>query len=216
MAQRSLFKRIVYSSSGLAVRLVGVSLFRLRCVGRDSLPAEGGVLVCSNHQSFFDVLLMGATCRRRLNFLARSSLFRFKPFRWLIELYDAIPIDLDKFSMSGLKTTLRCLKRGEMVLIFPEGTRTRDGEVGSLKPGFCSLARRGKGWLQPVAIDGAYQAWPRGQRFPSFAPIHIEFGTPLSPEEIKQLSDDELVAEVERRIRACHRAAREAINALAD
>ncbi len=171
MAQRSLFKRIVYSSSGLAVRLVGVSLFRLRCVGRDSLPAEGGVLVCSNHQSFFDVLLMGATCRRRLNFLARSSLFRFKPFRWLIELYDAIPIDLDKFSMSGLKTTLRCLKRGEMVLIFPEGTRTRDGEVGSLKPGFCSLARRGKAGCSPsrstarTKLGRGARGFPASRRF---------------------------------------------------
>jgi 1-acyl-sn-glycerol-3-phosphate acyltransferase len=153
-------------------------------------------------------VLVGLSLRRRLNFLARETLFGFAPFRWLILSLDAIPIDREGVGLSGLKETLRRLKRGEMVLIFPEGTRSRDGEVGSLKPGFVSLARRGNVRLLPVGIDGAFEAWPRTNPFPRSATINIQFGAPMEPNEVKPLNDEELIAEIERRIRCCHAQAR--------
>jgi 1-acyl-sn-glycerol-3-phosphate acyltransferase len=144
-----------------------------------------------------------------MNYLARQSLFRFAPFRWLIEFYNAIPIDRDGSGLGGLKETLRRLRRSELVLIFPEGTRTLDGSVAPLKAGFCALARRAKAPLVPVGIDGAFDAWPRGRAIPWPASIHIHIGPPLSPELVERLSDDELVAELERRIRQCHAEARQ-------
>jgi 1-acyl-sn-glycerol-3-phosphate acyltransferase len=111
--------------------------------------------------------------------------------------------------MSGLKETLRRLKRGELVLIFPEGTRTTDGEVKPLKPGFSALARRAGVPLLPVAIDGAFQAWPRRRKLPRSGHIQVQFGPPLLPQEIQHYDERELVAEIERRIRACHAQARE-------
>ena len=162
----------------------------------------------SNHQSHLDPVLVGLSCDRRLNYLARDTLFGFAPFRWLILSLDAIPIDREGTGLGGLKETLRRLKRQEMVLMFPEGTRTRDGEVGRLKPGFCAVARRGKVALLPVAIDGAFNAWPRWRRFPLPAVMQLQMGPPVTPDEISKYTDDELVAEVERRIRQCHRTAR--------
>lgn len=208
MSQRTLFQRGFYVALRVTCRLAGVALFRLRCWGREHIPTNGAVLVLCNHQSHFDPVLVGLCVDRRLNYLARQTLFGFAPFRWLIETLDAIPIDREGLGIGGLKETLRRLKRGEMVLIFPEGTRTRDGEVAALKPGFSALARRGDVQLLPVGLDGAFQAWPRSQLLPGAGVIHVAFGPPLTPDDITRFDERELVAEVERRIRACHALAR--------
>ena len=96
-----------------------------------------------------------------------------------------------------------------MVLIFPEGTRTRDGAVLPLQPGFCALARRGFVSVLPVGIDGAFQAWPRSAWLPRRSTIRVCVGEPISPALIEQLSNEELVVELDRRIRACHAEARD-------
>jgi 1-acyl-sn-glycerol-3-phosphate acyltransferase len=208
MAQRSLPKRLWYDFLRIFCRMVGVVVFAIRVRERRFVPGEGGALVMSNHQSHLDPVLVGLATDRRLNYLARQTLFRFAPFRWLINSLDAIPLDREGLGLSGLKETLRRLKRGEIVLIFPEGTRTRDGEVGKLKPGFCALARRANVPLVPVGIDGSYDSWSRTRPLPVPAAIHIQFGQPLMPAEIARLDDDALVAEMARRIRACHAEAR--------
>jgi 1-acyl-sn-glycerol-3-phosphate acyltransferase len=209
MAQRSLAKRAWYEFLKILCRLGTVILFRLRGTGRENIPTTGGVLVLSNHQSQFDPVLVGLCSQRRMNFLARQSLFRFAPFRWLIQSLDAIPIDRDGTGLGGLKETLKRLKRGEIVLIFPEGTRTSDGEVAALKPGFVALARRAAVPLLPVAVDGAFQAWPKGQALPGRSIIHVVYGPPLMPAELPQLDDEQLVAEMQSRIVACHALARQ-------
>ncbi len=209
MAERSFGKRVGYRFLRVLARLSGIVLFSIRCLGRENIPDQGGVLVCSNHQSFFDPVLVGLGFNRRLNYLARKTLFRFFAFRWLIEFLDAIPIDREGGGLAGLKETLKRLKRGEIVLIFPEGTRTQNGEVRPLKPGFVALARRSKIPLLPVGLDGAYEAWPRTARFPRRSRIHVCIGQPMEPELVKSLTDEQLVAELERRIRDCHALARE-------
>jgi len=209
MSQRSLAKRAWYQWLHVTCRIFGVAVFKIRCRGRSLVPKTGPALVLSNHQSNFDPVLIGLACDRRLNYLARETLFKFAPFRWLIKSLDAIPIDREGMGLGGLKETLKRLKRDEMVLIFPEGTRTHDGEMAGLKPGFCALAKRANAPLVPVAIDGAYQAWPRRQKLPGVSVIHIVFGPPIWPAQIEGLDDRSLVAEVERRIRECHRQARE-------
>ena len=204
---RSLAKRLWYDFLWISTRLLAVIFFRIRVGNRYVVPREGGALVLSNHQSHLDPVLVGLACDRRLNYLARRSLFESAGLRWLIESLDAIPIDRDGSGLGGLKETLRRLKRGEMVLIFPEGRRTSDGAVAPLKPGFCALARRANVPLVPLAIEGAFAAWPRSHKLPRPSRIRIEFGPPIWPAEIATLDDLQLVAEVERRIRDCHRRA---------
>jgi 1-acyl-sn-glycerol-3-phosphate acyltransferase len=209
MARRSLPHRLWYDVLRVVCRLAAILVFRIRCRGRRFVPASGGALVLSNHQSHLDPVLVGLATDRRLNYLARDTLFKFAPFRWLINSLDAIPLDREGLGLGGLKETLKRLKRGELVLIFPEGTRTRDGDVGTLKPGFCALARRAGVPLLPVGIDGAFDSWPRSRTLPAPAVIHIQFGEPLGPAGIAKLDDRELVAEVARRIRACHAMAKQ-------
>jgi 1-acyl-sn-glycerol-3-phosphate acyltransferase len=205
---RSPAKRLWYGFLHVVCRLLATLLLQIRVSGRDLVPREGGALVLSNHQSHFDPVLIGLACDRRLNYLARETLFGFAPFRWLIQSLDAIPIDREGLGLAGLKETLQRLRAGEMVLIFPEGTRTPDGEVAPLKPGFSALAKRAHVPLLPVAIEGAYHAWPRRRLLPGTATIHIQFGEPLSPEAAAACDERELVTEIERRIRACHELAR--------
>ncbi len=208
MAERPLIQRLGYSALRIFARLTGVVVFRIRCKGRENIPASGPLLVCANHQSLFDPVLVGLAFDRRLNYLARQTLFRFAPFRLLIQFLDAIPLDREGLGLAGLRESMRRIKRGEAVLLFPEGTRTPDGSVLPLQPGFCALARRGNVTVLPVGFDGAFDAWPRTAKLPCPSTIHLCVGKPLSPEEIIELDDKSLIAEVERRIRACHQQAK--------
>jgi len=208
MAKRSFIKRAGYDLIRVLARLVAVICFRIRCYGRQHIPPTGPVLVCSNHQSTLDPVLVGLAFDRRLNYLARKTLFRFAPFRWLIEFLDAIPLDRHGLGLAGLRESLRRLKRGEIILIFPEGTRTIDGNVRSLQPGFCALARRANLTILPVGIDGAFDAWPRTAKLPWLSRIRVCIGETLDADQIRSLDDDQLVRTVEQRIRDCHRRAK--------
>ena len=208
MSERSLAKRLWYDSVKAACQLATVGLFHIRCTGRQNQPRDGGALVLANHQSLFDPVLVGMALDRRLCPLARETLFVFAPFGWLIESLGAIPIDREGSAVGGIKETLRRLKRGEWVLIFPEGTRTFDGEVARLKPGFSALAKRAKVPLLPVGIDGAFDAWPRTKRLPGLSTIHVHVGEPIAADQAAAAGDRELVEEVARRIHECHEIAR--------
>lgn len=205
-------KRYWYYVLRVFVRLTGVSLFRARIFGAERVPREGAVLLLSNHQSHLDPLLVGMSCNRRLSYLARQTLFEIEPLGLLIRSLDAIPIDREGSGLGGLKETMRRLKRGEVVGLFPEGTRTPDGEVKRLKPGFCTLARRCKVTLVPLAIEGAFQSWPKGTPLPTPHPVTIVFGQPIPPEQVAATwTDAELVELIESGIRRCHQQAKEQI-----
>lgn len=196
---RTWVQRLFYDFLRIFSRIMGVLFFRLRVRGSENFPAEGGGLVCSNHQSYFDPVLVGLSSDRRMSYLARDTLFRGK-FGWVIRFLDAIPIDREGSGLSGIKETLRRLKLGEMVLIFPEGTRSEDGELLPIKSGFCSLARRGKTPIVPVGIDGAWKVWPRSAKYPKLGRLAVVVGKPISPEAMAELSDEQLVEEVRSRI----------------
>jgi 1-acyl-sn-glycerol-3-phosphate acyltransferase len=202
--RRSRFKRAGYWLIRLLARCFCLLYFRIRVEGRQNFPEQGGGLICANHQSFMDPVLVGLCCDRRMNYLARQTLFRHTALRLLIDFLDAIPIDRDGMGLGGLKETMRRLKRDELVLIFPEGTRSEDGRVAPLKPGFCALVRRVEVPLIPVGIAGAYEAWPRTRRLPRPCRIRIVIGTPIEAERAAGWTDEQLVAELQARIEACH------------
>ena len=203
MAVRSIINDLWYSLLQRGLQFIGILAYGVRHFGRENIPKTGGVLVVSNHQSHLDPPLVGIGCPRRMNYLARDTLFSFAPFGWLIHSVGAIQIDREGIGLSGIKESLRRLKRGEMVLIFPEGTRTRDGEIAKFRPGFTVLASRSGASILPVAIEGAYAAWPRNQKLPGRGRVRVLFGEPIPPEELQGREERELVEEIERRVRQC-------------
>ena len=164
-----------------------------RYYGRNNLPESGAVVLISNHQSHFDPPLLAVGLRRRLNFLARKSLFRFKPFAWCIDMLDAIPLDKEGIGFAGIMESLKRLKNGEAVLVMPEGERTWDGNIAPFLPGSLTLAQRTKSTILPAAICGCYEAFPRTQKFPIlWGKIRVVYGKPIPYEEIKNLTEEEL------------------------
>lgn len=180
-------------------RLLWMVYLGLRCFGSRKVPSSGPVLICSNHQSHLDPILIANCCSRYVTFVARESLFKNRFFGWLISALGAFPINRDA-GLGGIKTTLKKLKTGEAVLIFPEGTRTPDGEIKEFKSGFCAIARRAKVPIVPVAIHGAYSAWPKSAKFPLPRKVQIGFGDPIPVDQFADLSDDELTKLVQTEV----------------
>lgn len=166
------------------------TLFGLRIIGRENLILSGPVLVASNHQSFLDPPLIGNLYQTEMVFFARKTLF-VSIGKWLFPQWNAIPIDQEKPDMSSMKTVIRKLKEGWRVLVFPEGARTLDGEIGPAAPGIGMIAAKAGVPIQPVRIFGADKALPRGSGKMSFARITVKVGKPiiLSPEEFKDYSN---------------------------
>jgi len=171
-------------------------LWNVRVFNRHYEPAEGGVVYISNHQSFFDPILMSFALRRPMNFMARDSLFRFPGFGPLIHAVNAFPIRRGKADTGALKEAMRRLKRGGQVVVFAEGTRTRDGRIGPFLPGMTLLAQRAAKWIVPVVIDGAYEAWPRTQALPSPGNVLVQYAPPIPRDEVRRLKPDIFVNRV--------------------
>jgi 1-acyl-sn-glycerol-3-phosphate acyltransferase len=196
----STFGRWLYSVLWILSRTLAVSVLGFRVRFAEPLPARGGLLVLSSHQSHLDPLLLGLATDRRMSSLARSSLYHFKPFGFVITALDAVPIDRDASPVTAMKLVIDRLKRGAAVIVFPEGTRTATGRLGEFKAGFAVLAKRAKVPIVPVAIVGAYECWPRSRLLPRPGRIRMEFGRLISAAEVAAMDDRELTAEVGRRL----------------
>ncbi|MCU0712490.1 MAG: 1-acyl-sn-glycerol-3-phosphate acyltransferase [Pirellula sp.] len=197
-------RRLFYRWLRLTSRIIATVFFGFRTEGRHNLDFEGGAMLLATHQSVMDPVLVGLIANRRLNYLARKTLFKNAAFAFLIRLLDAIEIDRDRGGLSGLKEMLKRLKRDEAVLMFPEGTRTVDGQVHELKPGFIPIARRSEVPLVPIAIVGAYDCLPRGSRLPTCKPISVVVGEPLKKETYAAMSDTQLLAAMQEKLVALH------------
>ena len=185
--------------------------FRIRVDGMPRYPRTGPVLVLSNHQSNLDPMILGCVCPRPVNYLAKKQLFSFKPLGWFLRWNDTIELDR-KASLGGIKETMKRLKRKESVVMFPEGTRSVDGQLQPIKGGFCTLVKKTKVSIMPAAIDGAWDVLPRDSPIPNFlATIQVVLGKTIEPEEYLELSDEELTELLEEKIRECFEKA-QAIN----
>lgn len=189
-------------------RLLLTLLYRIRVHGLENYPEEERLLICANHQSFLDPIVMGVVCPRPVNYLARQTLFKFKPLAKFLLFNDSIPIDREASGIAGIKETLRRLKRDEAVVMFPEGTRSRDGQLQPLMPGFCLLAKKTKATLMPIGLDGCFQAYAPGQKLPRLGTIHAVMGTPIPYEEYADLTDQETTELLASRIQECFDEAR--------
>jgi 1-acyl-sn-glycerol-3-phosphate acyltransferase len=155
--------------------------FRLKVTGAENVPADGGVLVASNHQSFFDPIIVAISNRRSVFFMARDSLFRSRYFGWLLRNVGAFPVRRGAPDRKALREAVERLQAGAVLLVFPEGTRTRDGSLGPLHSGPAMLAFRAGVPIVPAVIKGAVDAWPRTKKIFRFRPISIAYGRPLPP-----------------------------------
>ncbi len=145
-----------------------------RRFGIHRVPKTGPVLVISNHESMWDPPLVGIAIARPASYMARKTLFINAWLSWIITNQGGFPVDLEGVGMDGIKETLKRLEAGEAVTIFPEGTRTRDGNMQDFLKGILLLVRKAKVPVLPVGLAGVYQAWPPERKFPRFSPLWMK------------------------------------------
>lgn len=199
---RSLLALAWYRVVQGAIAALATIVLRWRATGQEHMPESGGVLMVSNHLSYVDVFFLGIPLRRPLNYVARSTLF-LPVLGPLIKSVGGFPIQREGMGASGMKETLRRLRAGGIVVLFPEGTRSPDGNLGSLKSGIAVLVARAGVPVVPVGLAGTFEVWPRFRRFPRPHPVRIHYGRPIYPEELDGMDNEAITALIRDRISEC-------------
>lgn len=173
-------------------------LFDYKAFGVKNVPKTGGALLISNHQSYLDPVMLGLNLPRPLSYLAKSELFVNPALRWLITELRAIPVRQGKGDKGALEATIRRLREGHLLNIFPEGTRTPDGEIHEMQRGAALVVRRAGVPIVPAAIHGSYDAWPTGRKMFRSRPIRVLYGKPLN---VAGLKSEQIVELMDRTLR---------------
>jgi cytidylate kinase len=194
---------LYYRVCRLICRWTFRSFARLRTWGLENVPGarEGGVILASNHQSYLDPPLATCMLERQCRYMARSSLFVFAPFRWLIASLGAIPIGRGESDRAALRRAEEVLEEGWLLTLFPEGTRTSDGYLAEVKPGVGSLAVRAGVPVLPCYLHGAFDLWPRSRRLPRPAPVGVFYGNIIRLPGEEGLSRKERARRVNEQLR---------------
>ena len=179
LTRRTLTYHLLCTTAKLGSR----TFFPTRFEGREHLPSEGPLVLCSNHQSYLDIPLIAAGVRRHVSFVARDSLARSPILARIMERCGAILVRRGESNHGALKEMVAHLAAGDCLCIFPEGTRTKDGSLGEFRRGALLAARRGRAPVVPVSIGGSFEAWPPGQGLPRPNRVTIRFGEPVDPRE---------------------------------
>ena len=152
------------------------ALWRIRYLGVENIPAEGGLVIAANHQTYVDPFWVGARVGRPVRYLAWSEAFGWPLVGKALEWLGAWPIVLDRGNPTAHRRSLQWLRAGGAVMIFPEGQRAyADGEFARFKAGAVRLALEAGVSVLPVTIRGGQRVWPRGQRLPRLSRVEIVF-----------------------------------------
>lgn len=160
-------------------RMVARMFFRFRVVHPERVIQEGPVILAMNHESYLDPPFAGIGCRRAIYFLARKSLLDIPVLGWILPKLNVIPVDQEGGDRSALKALIRILRANHCALVFPEGSRTLDGNLQPPQPGIGFVIAKTLAPVVPMRIFGAHRALPRGGGRLRFCPITIVVGEPL-------------------------------------
>lgn len=150
---------MLYSIARFIVTPIMHLLINVKYEGQENLKQSGGYILCSNHRAWWDPILVAFGIKKRqINFMAKKELFKFKPFGALIRAFGAFPINRGAADSGAIKNAEEIVKNGKILLIFPEGTRSKTGEPLRAKPGAAYIASETGADIIPVAIcyEGKY------------------------------------------------------------
>ena len=169
-----------YRIMQLLIILVSKVYFRFTSDGRKQVPKTGGVLLVANHCSFLDPPLIGCHLQRAVHYMTKEDLFRIPVLGWFLRHVNTIPIRREGIDRKGLERVVEVLKRGEVLLVFPEGTRSHDGKIQNPRRGVGMIAAACENIaIVPVCIRGSFEAMSPVARFPKPHKIHVSFGEPF-------------------------------------
>ncbi len=166
-------------------RVMYATYFRWRVFNAERVPLQGGVILASNHASFLDPPLVGSGLKRDINYLARESLFRFPGMGALLRSWNAVPVDRDGGGAKGLKIILERLLAGNGIILFPEGTRTKDGSLQPARSGIGLTVIKSTAPVVPVRVFGTFEAYGRNRKFPRPHRVMVKYGQPMNFEKLR-------------------------------
>jgi 1-acyl-sn-glycerol-3-phosphate acyltransferase len=174
--------RIFYTLAKILARV----FFRMRVVHPERMIESGPLILAVNHSSFFDPPLAGICSRRAVYFLARKTLLQWPFFGPLFPDMNVIPVERDGNDMSALREVIKKIREGNGVLLFPEGTRSKDGNIQPARAGIGLVIAKTGAPVLPMRIFGAYDAFPKNSKRLHFSKITVVIGEPLffSPDEM--------------------------------
>jgi 1-acyl-sn-glycerol-3-phosphate acyltransferase len=172
-------------------RIIFFLLYRLKAIGVEHVPSSGPVVLCSNHLSNIDPVLLATPLNRKVRYMAKAELFSVVGLRWLIVKFGAFPVKRGGVSKESIRTALNILENGEVLGIFPAGTRSNT--VGMGKKGAASLALKTNATVIPVAIVGNYVPFRR---------MTVAYGRPLDLSEFSAATSEDLELATERIMQA--------------
>ena len=184
-----MFYRITVSIIWFFSRL----LFFWTTKGRNNIPNEGGAIIAGKHRSNWDVVFLAVSSRRPLNFMAKKEMFNGRFFTWLLKHLNAFPVERGVADLKAIKAALNVLKSDKVLLLFPEGTRTKDDISTDAKAGVAMFAIRAKVPVIPATIIGKYGVFRR-QKIIYGEPIYFDkyYDTKVDTDTLHKLSDDVL------------------------
>lgn len=175
----------VYRVTWIILRCIFGTYFRWRLHGVDNVPVTGPVILAANHASFMDPPMIGSSLPRPINYLARESLFRFPLFGWYLRQLNSVPVDRDGAGAKGLKMILDRLLKGGGIILFPEGTRTPDGNFLPARSGIGLTVIKSDAPVVPVRVLGTYAAYNRNMIIPRPRRVQVVFGQPMDFKELR-------------------------------
>lgn len=168
-----------YRFAHLTARAIASSCFSFRIAHRERVIEDGPAILAMNHESYLDPPLAALACRREIHFLARKTLLQWPVLGPIMPDLNVVPVDQDRADMSALKTIIKLLRAGHRTIIFPEGSRTLDGQLQPAQPGLGLVIAKTLAPVVPMRIFGARAAFPRGGKPRLFTPITLVVGEPM-------------------------------------
>lgn len=176
-------KRWVYRLAQIVLFTLYKICFGFKSYHSDNFPEDSprGVILAPNHASYLDPPILGIALKKPITFLAKEYLFRPFLLGDVLGWLGCVPIKSESQDFRSLRQLFRVLKEGKSILVFPEGTRTSDGEFQKPEPGLGFLAVKSQAWVLPVYIRGTFAAFPKGAKCFRCRPVSVHFGRPFIP-----------------------------------
>jgi 1-acyl-sn-glycerol-3-phosphate acyltransferase len=175
----------VYFIGWCCFRLLYSVYFHWRVYNPERVPLKGGVILASNHASFLDPPLVGSGVHRQINYLARASLFTNPVAGWVLRKWRAIPVDRDGGGAAGLKAILDRLLDGGAIILFPEGTRTKDGKLQPARSGIGLTVIKSEALVIPVRTFGTFECYSRKLKFHLPRQLAVKYGEPMAFKKLR-------------------------------
>lgn len=163
---------MIYWLGWLISKIIFSAIYRRKITGLENLPENGRYILAANHLSYADPPLVGSCIKKKIYYIAKKELFRIPVFGWFIKKMNAFPVDREIADAGALKNALKILESGNILLVFPEGTRYKPGKIRKLKNGSAMLSIASNSPVVPVAVINS-------DKLISFKKLKVRFGVPM-------------------------------------